>query len=95
MKRILPLLLLALALPVRADLVGLYTFDRANPLEAVIGVPAYEGVIPANNKPPALSSTLQTISLVSDPDVLGTRRGVVSVPSKSTLAIPNPGLRKD
>ena len=94
-KTPLALLCLALALPVRADLVGLYAFDGANPLDAVIGVPAYEGVIPANSKPPALSDTLQTISLVTDPDVLGTRTGVVSVPSKSTLAIPNPGLLKD
>ena len=87
--------LLALALPASADLVGLYTFDGANPLEAVIGVPAYEGVIPANNKPPSLSDTLQTISFVTDPDVLGTRSSVIAVPVKSTLAIPNPGLLKD
>ena len=53
-----------------ADLVGLYTFDGADPLDAVIGVPAYEGVCPENKKPPVLSDILQTITLVTDPDVL-------------------------
>ena len=98
MKRIVPLLGFAvalLALPAYAELVGLYTFDGADPLDAVIGVPAYEGVCPENKKPPVLSDILQTITLVTDPDVLGARTGVVSVPSKSTLAIPNPGLLKD
>ena len=78
-----------------ADLVGLYTFDRANPLEAVIGSPAMEGVSPDNNKQPVLSDTTSTITLVNDAAVLGSRTGVISVPSRSTLAIPNPGLAKD
>ena len=97
-KRIVPLLGLAVALlsmPAAADLVGLYTFDRANPLEAVIGSPAKEGVMSENNAQPALSDTMSTITLVADADVLGARTGVVAVPSKSTLAIPNPGLAKD
>ena len=78
-----------------ADLVGLYTFDGADPLASTIGAPALEGAASANNAAPALTNILQTISLVTDTDVLGDRRGVVSVPSKSTLAIPNPGLQKN
>ena len=78
-----------------ADLVGLYTFNGADPLASTIGAPALEGVVSANGTAPALTNILQTISPVTDADVLGTRHGVVSVPSKSTLAIPNPGLRKD
>ena len=77
------------------DLVGLYTFNGADPLASTIGAPALEGVVSANNTAPALTNVLQTISLVSDPSVLGDRRGVLSVPTASTLAIPNPGLRKD
>ena len=98
MKRIVPLLGFAVALlsmPAAADLVGLYTFDGANPLEAVIGSPAKEGVTTGNNQQPVLSDTIATISLVNDATVLGTRTGVVAVPSRSTLAIPNPGLRKN
>ena len=52
MKRIVPLLGFAVALlsmPAAADLVGLYTFDGANPLEAVIGSPAKEGVTTGNS----------------------------------------------
>ena len=78
-----------------ADLVGLYTFDRTNPLEAVIGSPAKEGVTSGNNQQPVLSDTISTISLVSDGAVLGARTGVVAVPARSTLAIPNPGLAKN
>ena len=78
-----------------ADLVGLYTFDRTNPLEAVIGSPAKEGVTSGNNQQPVLSDTISTISLVSDGTVLGTRTGVIAVPARSTLAIPNPGLAKN
>ena len=78
-----------------ADLVGLYTFDRTNPLEAVIGSPAKEGVTSGNNQQPVLSDTISTISLVSDGTVLGARTGVVAVPARSTLAIPNPGLQKN
>ena len=90
------ILLLSLAAPfARADLVGLYTFDGANPLEAVIGSPAKEGVMSSNNTQPVLSDTMSTIALVNDATVLGARTGVVAVPSKSTLAIPNPGLAKD
>ena len=77
------------------DLVGLYTFDRTNPLEAVIGSPAKEGVTSGNNQQPVLSDTISTISLVSDGTVLGTRTGVIAVPARSTLAIPNPGLAKN
>ena len=69
MKRIVPLLGFAvalLALPAYAELVGLYTFDGADPLDAVIGVPAYEGVCPENKKPPVLSDILQTITLVTE-----------------------------
>ena len=98
MKRIVPLLGLAvalLALPASADLVGLYTFDRANPFEAVIGSPAQEGVMSGNNTQPVLSDTRSTITLVDDADVLGARTGVIAVPSRSTLAVPNPGLQKD
>ena len=95
MKKFLLLSLCALALSAGADLVGLYTFDRANPLEAVIGSPAKEGVTSGNNQQPALSDSLSTISLVVDGTVLGTRTGVVAVPVRSALAIPNPGLAKD
>ena len=98
MKRIVPLLGFAvalLALPAYAELVGLYTFDRTNPLEAVIGSPAKEGVTSGNNQQPVLSDTISTISLVSDGTVLGARTGVVAVPARSTLAIPNPGLAKN
>ena len=62
--------LVLLSLPVRANLVGLYTFDGANPLEAVIGSPANEGVTSGNNQQPVLSDAISTISLVSDGTVL-------------------------
>ena len=97
-KRIVPLLGLAVALlsmPAAADLVGLYTFDRANPLEAVIGSPAKEGVSSGNNQAATLTDTMSTLSMVSDTAVLAGRTGVIAVPSKSTLAVPNPGLQKD
>ena len=64
-KTILLLALAALALPASADLVGFYAFDRANPLEAVIGSPAKEGVMSSNNTQPALSDSIFTISLVT------------------------------
>ena len=96
MKRFLALCALcALASSAPADLVGFYTFDRANPLEATIGSPAKEGVTTGNNQQPVLSDTISTISLVSDAAVLGTRTGVVAVPVRSALAVPNPGLAKD
>ena len=75
-----------------ADLVGLYTFDGSNPLEAVIGSPAKEGVSSGNNQAATLTDTMSTLSLVLDSAVLGDRTGVIAVPSRSTLAIPNPGL---
>ena len=77
-----------------ADLVGLYTFDGANPLEAVIGSPAKDGVANKNSAA-TMSDAMVTLSTVSDAAVLGDRTGVISVPSYSTLAIPNPGLQKD
>ena len=89
------LALLALALPAHAGLVGLYTFDRANPLEAVIGSPAKEGVSSGNNQAATLTDTMSTLSMVSDTAVLAGRTGVIAVPSRSTLAVPNPGLQKD
>jgi len=78
-----------------ADLVGLYTFDGANPLEAVIGSPAKEGVATGNNQVATLTDTMSTLSMVSDTAVLGDRTGVIAVPSRSTLAVPNPGLQKN
>ena len=78
-----------------AGLVGLYTFDRTNPLEAVIGSPAKEGVSPGNGQAATLDNTMSTLSMVSDTAVLGDRIGVIAVPSRSTLAVPNPGLQKD
>ena len=87
-------LLLLLAAPASAGLVGLYTFDGANPLEAVIGSPAKEGVA-AKNTAATLTDTMSTLSTVTDAAVLGGRTGVIAVPSYSTLAVPNPGLQKD
>ena len=78
-----------------ADLVGLYSFDGSNPLEAVIGSPAKEGVSSGNNQAATLTDTMSTLSLVLDSAVLGDRTGVIAVPSRSTLAIPNPGLQKN
>ena len=50
-----------------ADLVGLYTFDRTNPLEAVIGSPAKEGVTSGNNQQPVLSDkTVEHIAFRRD-----------------------------
>ena len=97
-KRIVPLLGLAvalLAMPAAADLVGLYTFDRANPFEAVIGSPAKEGVSSGDNQAATLTDTITTLSMVTDAAALGDRTGVIAVPSRSTLAVPNPGLQKD
>ena len=90
------ILLLSLAAPIaRADLVGLYTFDGANPLEAVIGSPAKEGVSSGDNQAATLTDTMSTLSMVSDAAVLAGRTGVIAVPSYSTLAVPNPGLQKN
>ena len=79
----------------RAGLVGLYAFDRTNPFEAAIGSPAKEGTAGNRDTAVALSDTISALSLVTDPAVLGDRTGVIAVPSYSTLAIPNPGLRKN
>lgn len=90
MKRLLPLLLLALASPAgaaRSHLVGQWTFSGANPLEAKVGTDAVEGV---GRNPLVKTSTTNTLYAVADPAVLGDRTGVLAVPIGSGILIPVP-----
>ena len=75
-----------LALGARADLVGHYTFGRVDPLEAVVGAAAQEGVMPSNVNQPVLSATTNTITLVDDASVLGGRGAEVRGASEAELA---------
>ncbi len=88
MKRILlPLLLLALAAPASAELVGLWTFARSNALEAKVGTDAIEGT---GRNPVATSATTNALYAVTDAAVLGDRTGVLAVPKGSGILIPVP-----
>ena len=88
MKRhILLLLLLALAAPAGAELVGLWTFARTNALEAKVGTDALEGT---GKSPVVTSATTNTLYAVTDAAVLGDRTGVLAVPKGSGILIPVP-----
>ena len=86
MKRVLlPLLLLALAAPAGAELVGLWTFTRENPLEAKVGPDALEGT---GRRSLSTSATTNALYAVTDPAALGGRVGVLAAPVDAGIALP-------
>jgi len=85
MKRFLPLLFLAFAFPASAELVGLWTFARENPLAAKVGPDALEAT---GKNPIATSTSTNTLVAVTDAAALDGRVGVLAVPNGTGIALP-------
>ena len=78
----------AAALPARADLVGLWTFSRGNPLEAKVGPDALEAT---GRRSLATSAATNALYAVTDAAVLGGRAGVLAAPVDAGIALPIAG----